>query len=198
MEYTQEQIDKLIAEATSGLFTEDDLTKRVTAEVDRRVETGIQKGIATQRAKIEQDIKVEMERKAALSAEELVQEQLKLRETELLERESAIKLQANMLEAKSVLAQKGVPKESYEKLIDTLVFDDADKTMSAVNTFAEVFDGMRNEIETKVRTEQSHIPTPHTGEGTKPMTREQFKKLPYKEMLEIKNSDPDLYKAMTK
>ena len=55
-EYTQEQVDAIVAEkvadATKGLFDEDTLNAKVTAEVDRRVESGIQKGLETQRKKV--------------------------------------------------------------------------------------------------------------------------------------------------
>ena len=45
LKFTQEQLDALInekvSEKTKGLYTEDDFNRKLTAEVDRRVETGI-------------------------------------------------------------------------------------------------------------------------------------------------------------
>ena len=89
MEYTQEQIDKIIndaqLEAKKGLFTEEDLTRRVTSEVDRRVETGIQKGLDTHKTKWEE----EFTKQANMTAEELAKqkldEQMKLITTKELE-----------------------------------------------------------------------------------------------------------------
>ena len=80
MEYTQEELDKLvadkIAEATKGMYTEDDLQRKVTAEVDRRVESGIQKGLETQKKKWQE----EFEKSATMTAEELAKKKLEEQE----------------------------------------------------------------------------------------------------------------------
>ena len=62
---------KRVADATKGLFTEDDLNKRVISEVDRRVESGIQKGLETQKQKWEREYK----EVAMLSAEDVAKRQ---------------------------------------------------------------------------------------------------------------------------
>lgn len=197
MDYTQEQIDEMIRnavkEATTGLYTQEDLTKKVTSEVDRRVETGIQKGWETQRKKIE----AEIEARAKLTAEELAKQEFeaKVREVEDLERN--LKRKSNMLTAKTKFAEKGIPKTAYNDLLETLITDDETATNASVDTFIGAFESMRNQIETEYKSKGSDVPTPKTGDAPK-VDSEAFKKMGYKERLELKTSSPELYQSLIK
>jgi len=115
MELTQEQIDAMIlekvAEAKKGLFTEEDLQRKVTSEVDRRVESGIQKGLETQKEKWERELK----EKAQMSAEELAKKEYEEKMQTVTAKEREVMRKANLLEAKSMLADADVPKSHYEK-----------------------------------------------------------------------------------
>lgn len=193
-EYTQEQLEQLIAEkvaeARTGLFTEEDLNRKVTAEVDRRVESGIQKGLETQRQKWEQ----EFTEKAKMSAEERAkaefEEQLKL----VTSKEQEIKRRANQLEAKSMLADADVPKSHYEKFIAMLVSDDEELTKSNVQNFIDMFNSTKSEIETKVKSEFSKVPPPNTGAGNEGVTKADFDKMGYADKMKFKMTNPEQYK----
>lgn len=193
MEYTQEQVDQMIAEATSGLFTEEELQKRVTAEVDRRVESGIQKGLETQKQKWER----EYSERAKLTAEELAQKQLEEKMQELSSREKEISKKANRIEAKNILAEANIPKAHYEKFIDLLVNDDVETTMSNVQNFVDVFNSTKDDITNQVKSEYSNVPKPKTGTNAT-LTKDDFDKMGYGEKIKFKEENPDLYKEFMK
>lgn len=193
MNYTQEQVDKMIAEATSGLYTEEELQRRITAEVDRRVESGIQKGLETKRKKWEQ----EYSERAKLTAEELAQKQLEEKMQELSIKEKEISKKANRIEAINILAEANIPKVHYEKFIDLLVNDDAEATMSNVQNFVDAFNSTREDITNQIKSQYSNVPKPKTGaNGT--LTKDDFDKMGYGEKIKFKEENPELYKEFMK
>lgn len=199
MDYTQDQIDKLIAdstsEATKDLLTQSEFDKKLTSEVDRRVESGITKGMVTQRAKLEKEIS----EKAKLSAEELANKEFADRLAELELQEFAVKKQANKLSAKAMLSDKGIPKSAYDKIIDTLVIDDETVTNTNVANFIELFEEMKLEVTTSVKAEQSKIPSPPNKSGKgESLDKGGFAKLGYRERLQFKLENPEAYKQLIK
>lgn len=197
MEYTQEQIDKMIAdakaEATKGLFTKEDLEKEVTREVDRRVETGIQKGIETAHSKWQE----EADRKAKLTAEQLAEEKLQEQLGNITARETELNVRANKLDALSKLSTAGVPQSYYEKLLGNLINGDADVTSANVDNLIEVYTTTKTQIEADIKAKMANVAPPagggaHDGE----MTKEKFSKLSYSDKLELKSSKPEVFKAM--
>jgi hypothetical protein len=194
MEYTQEQIDQMLADAKKGLFTEDDLTKRVTAEVDRRVETGIQKGIETQRSKWEE----EYSKKAQMTAEELAKKELEELSKGISEKERDIKKRSNLLDAKDMLSSANIPKAHYEKFVNMLVSDDDETTKGNVTNFIEMFNKTKNELETELKTQMSNVPPPQTGNSDVPVTKEIFDKMTYSKKMDFKKDNPTKFEEFTK
>lgn len=189
-EFTKEQVDKMIADATKGLFTEDELNRRVTAEVDRRVDTGIKKGIETERSKWER----EFQERAKLTAEEIAQKEIEIKMKEISAKEKNVLKKENLLEAKDMLANASIPKNHYEKLIDDFVSDDPEVTKRRVENFINVFTEVKTEIETKIKSEFVNVSQPKTGSGDKPITKEDFINMGYAKKLELKQNNPELYK----
>jgi hypothetical protein len=196
MEYTQEQLDQMkadwVKEATTGLYSEDDFQRKLTAEVDRRVDTGIQKGLDTQRKKWEE----EFSKKAQMSAEELAQQKLQEQLGELSTKEKEIAKRANLLQAKEALADAKIPKSQYEKLLNSLVSEDVDSTMSNVQSFIEVYNETKTEIETQIKSAMSNVPAPTTGTNAPPLTKDDFNKLSYTAKMELKKENPDLFSKL--
>ena len=194
---TQEQLDKLVAEkladARKGLFTEEDLQKKVTAEVDRRVETGIQKGLETHKKKWE----MEFGERAKLSAEELAKKDFDEKLQTITQKELDIKRKANQLEAKSMLSEASIPKSHYEKFIGILVSDDEETTNANVTNFIEMFNSTKLELETKIKGEYSNVPKPDQG-NNKPITKSDFVKMSYLDKIKFKEKYPDVYKEFIK
>jgi hypothetical protein len=195
---TQEQLDALIAdkisEAKRGLFTEEDLQRKVTSEVDRRVESGIQKGLETQKQKWER----ELAERAKLSAEELAKKDYEEKVQAVTAKEKEIQKRANLIDAKSMLTEASIPKSHYDKLIGLLVSDNEDVTRANVQNFIDMFNVTKTEIETKVKSEFTKIPTPNQGRGNDTPTKQDFDKMSFSEKVKFKSSNPDLYKQFTK
>lgn len=190
MEYTQEQVDKMVADAKLGLFTPDDLEKKVTAEVDRRVESGIQKGLETYKSKWEG----EFTEKAKLSAEELAKKELEKLQGDLTAKEKEIARRSNLLDAKDLLSNADISKAHYEKFINVLVDDNADNTLANVNNFITVFQETKTDLETKIKSELSQITSPKTGNGEQVITLQDFKSMEYGEKMKFKESNPEIFK----
>lgn len=193
-EYTQEQLDQMIADAKKGLFSEEDLNKKVMSEVDRRVESGIQKGLETQKQKWEQ----EFTQKANMTAEELAKKNLEEKEKLVSQKERDILRRANNIDAKDMLSDAQIPKSQYEKVIAMLVTDDAETTKANVQNFINVFNETKTEIETRVKTEFSKVPPPKGVPNTDTVTKADFMKMPYGEKLKFKASNPEMYKEFLK
>lgn len=193
MEFTPEQqahIDSIISEKTQGLFTEDDLQKKVTSEVDRRVESGIQKGLETHKSKWEKEFKT----KAQLTAEELAQKELEDKFNELSSREKEIYKKSNTIDAKDMLTNAGIPKAQYEKFMDLLVSDDTESTTINVNNFIDNFNTTKSEIESKLKKELSNIPPPkNNSDGNGAISKEEFDGMGYAKKMELKAENPDLF-----
>jgi len=194
LKLTQGELDRIVteklAEMTKGLYTEDELNRRVTSEVDRRVETGIQKGLETQRSKWEQ----EFSEKAKMSAEELAKKEVEEQLKNLSAKEKEIQRKSNQLEALDLMAQAGVPKSHYEKMLGVLITDDLEGTKSNVKNFIDVYNGTKQEVETKVKSELGHIKNPKQGDSSVVVDRESFNKMGYSEKLKLKTENPELYK----
>lgn len=193
MEYTQEQLTQMIAEAvtkaTKGMYSEEEFNRKLTAEVDRRVESGIQKGLETQKTKWEK----EFAEKAQLSAEELAKKELQEQLGLISSKEKEISKRANLIEAKEFLSEAGIPKSYYEKFTGMLVSDDAEVTKSNVTNFIDMFSKTKQDIETKVKSEFSNIPAPKQG-ASEGVSKEDFQKMTYSEKLKIKTEQPELFK----
>lgn len=198
MEYTQEQLDAIIAEAiaeaTKGMYTETDLERKVTAEVDRRVESGIQKGLETQKKKWQE----EFEKKATMTAEELAQKKLEEQMKEITGKESEIKRKSNLLDAKDMLASADIPKTHYEKMLEVLVNENEELTKQNITNFIEVFNATKTEIETKVKSEFSNVKPPGSTGSSDVVTKEVFNKMGYAEKVKFKQESPELYAEFIK
>lgn len=197
-EFTQEQIDKMIAdkvaESRKGYFSQEDLDKKVMSEVDRRVETGIQKGLETSKTKWESDFS----ERAKLSADELAKKDFDERMKDVSSRELEIRKRANKLEARDMLSEAQIPKSQYDKVIGMLVSDDEAITKANVQGFIEMFTSTKTELETKIKSEFSNIPKPKVGSGDGTLSKDDFIKMPYAQKLLLKQTNPEVYKTFIK
>lgn len=189
-EFTQEQLDQMLADAKKGLFTEEELQRKVTAEVDRRVETGIQKGVETQRQKWEREFSERMK----LSAEELAKKEFEEKQKELDGKSKEISKKANLLAAKELLSEANIPKKQYENFLGVLVNDSEDATKENVNSFITMFNSTKSELEQTLKAQMSNVPPPKQGDGEKPVSKADFDKMGYAEKIKFKTAHPEDYK----
>lgn len=196
-EYTDEQISEMIKAATKGMYSEDDFQRALTREVDRRVESGIQKGLETQKAKWEEDA----QKKAKLSAEELARSELENERNNIKLKEAEVNKKANRINAITLLTENNVQKTHYEPLLDILISDNEEETNSKINAFIASYNNTKNDTENAIKKEYTKIPAPTGGSGSPisgEMTKEEFQKLKYSEKVAFKTEFPEKYKAMIK
>ena len=195
MEYTQEQIDKMLLDAgtaaSKGLFTQ----KEMDTEADRRVESGIQKGLGTAKDKWLEDFKKEQN----LTADELAATKLKEKMDDLNGRESELSKRSNLLDAKDKLTEAKVPAKAYGEFINSMVVADAEMTTANVQNFINMYAGTLADIEVKVKAELSHVtPPPNDQNNDGPMTADKFKALGYAEKVAFKASNRAEYDKFMK
>lgn len=195
---TQEQLDALIAErvkeSTKDMLSPDEFQRKLTSEVDRRVESGIQKGLETQKSKWQ----LELEERAKLSAEELAKKEYEEKAKELSTREKEIAKRANLLDAKSKMAENSIPSSYYDKFINVLVTDDSEVTTANVDNFIEAYTATKIDIEKQIKSQYSQIPQPKTSSQGGEVSKSEFDKMGYAEKLQFKKDYPELYTKFMK
>lgn len=189
-EFTKEQVDQMIAEATKGLYTEKDLQR----EIDRRVESGIQKGLETNRKKWEE----EFQTKAQLTAEELAKKELEQKMAEINGKEAEVRRKSNLISARELLSEAGVPKAKYEEMLGLLVSEDEEVTKTNVEKFANLYNSTKIEVETDVKKQFVNVNPPTVGNGDKVVDKATFDKMGYAEKIAFKKSYPERYAEFIK
>ena len=179
--YTQEQVDAMLQK-----------------EGDRRVTQALE----TAKSKFESQLSVEIEGARAkwqaeqtMTAEELAKTQLAEAEKALLARQRELDLKTNDLTAKALLAEAGIPKAQYEKMIGVLVSDNTETTQANITNFIGMFNETKTTLETNIRTELSKVPSPTTPVSTE-INKESFAKMKYDEKLKFKAENPELFRQL--
>lgn len=166
----------------------DDILKNkdYQAEFDRR----IQKALGTAKEKwdaLMDDKLSEAEKLAKMTKEEKTQYQQQKKEKELADKEAAITRRELMAEAKNTLTEKGLP-VSLAELLD---YSDADSCSKSIMALEKAFNqAVQAQVDKKLEGGKpiKKAPTDET------ITKEQFAKFGYKERLELKTNNPELYK----
>lgn len=186
------KIDPIVE--TPKLFTEDEFNKKLTQEVDRRVESGIQKGLETQKQKWER----ELQEKAKMTAEEIAKKEFEEKLNGLTQKEKEIQKKANKIDAMDMLSEAQIPKSHYDKFLNMLISDDSETTKANVQSFVEMFNSTKTEIETKVKSEFTNVPKPQVGMGDGVVTKSDFDKMSYADKLAFKQKNPEQFKEFMK
>jgi hypothetical protein len=191
MEYTKEQVDQMIKDATKGLMSKDEFDKELARETDRRVNQALD----THKSKWQE----EAERKAKMTAEELAKEQLASMKAELDAKSKEIALKQSRVSAIEKFNSAGLTKEQYEDFLDVLVKDDEEVTNQLVDKFTTKIKSMEQTIESKVKESLAKVPPPSSGgQGKGEVTTETFAKMTYEQRLELKAENPELFKQLVK
>ena len=164
-------------EGTTGTQTEplsfdDYLAQGGQAEFDRRVQKAIQTAVSNAQKKWQTmtDGKVsEAEKLAQMTSEEKAEYRAKKAEQELADLKKQIALGDMAKTARKMLSEENIAVP--DEIIMNLVSDDAEKTKSAVESFAKVFkDAVQAAVKEALK---GNPPKAGTG-GAKPVTREQI------------------------
>lgn len=163
---------------------------------DAEVDEIVSKKFAKWKAKEEEAVKAakeEAEKLAKMNAEQKQKyklEQLEA-ENEKLKKEAA-KLEMSKT-ATTLLKEKGI--EATAEMLEFVVTGEAESTK-------ENIDKLVNIIKTQLAfAEKEHAkgtpPPAYSGDGEREITKDEFSKMSYKEVRELKERNPDLYKKLT-
>lgn len=172
----------------------DDILKNkdYQAEFDRRVQKGIDTALANAQEKwqaLTDDKLSEAEKLAKMTKEEKAQYLAQKQERALAAREADITRRELMAEAKNTLAEKDLP----ASLAELLNYTDADSCNKSIAALEKAFtQAVQAQVDKKLEggKPQKKAPPEET------VTKEQFVKLGYKERLELKTNNPELYKQL--
>lgn len=188
MEYTEEQIRDMLQREADRRVTEALKTAKEKAEAEKA------EAIKAERERVEK----ETLEKATLSAEELAKKQLEVKLQEVATKEAEIAKKHNLLLAKEKLAEAGVPKTGYENLLGIMVNDNEEATLGNVTQFINAFSTTKTELETSIRSELSKVPPPSGGGSGADITKEKFATMSYKDKMDLKNTNPELFSTFIK
>lgn len=169
---------------SSKTYTQEEVNKLLQAETDRRVNQALEKQAKKNEAKVK-----EAQKLAQMNEQEKYEYQLKQREAAIEAKEKELALAENKNEASKILAEKGISLS----LVDFVVAEDADTMKSNIDTLDKAFKlSVKQEVEKRLgsKTPQKNLPLDKT------LTKSDFAKMSYTEMLALKQSNPDLYKQL--
>lgn len=162
-------------------FTQEEVDALLQSETDRRVTAALKKQELKNEAKLK-----EAEKLAKMNEEQKYVYELEQREAAIAEKEKQLALAENKNEASKILAEKGLSLS----LVDFVVAEDAETMNSNIQLLDKAFKlSVKEEVEKRLasKTPQKSLPL------DKSMTREQFNKLGYAEMMELKKNNPEIY-----
>ena len=157
-------------------------------------EKGVAKGYKDQldAANVRLD-EFEQARKAQLSNEEKLEEAM----AELAEKSRQVAIKSNRVDAKSILKAAGLSDEAMDAQLATIVVEDGEATKANAQALADLISAQREEV--KAATEKAMLDKmghPKGSSGENEVTPDSFKKMTYSQKLELKQTNPDLFKTL--
>ena len=144
-------------------------------------------------------LKAAMEANEAKDAEsKTIEQRMKDIEEQFAQKERALALDRNELEAKKVLSAAGISDDEIASVIGSIVSEDADKTVSGATALATLVTGQKTlaaEAERKKMMSGTTKPQGSSG-APKTVTREQFAAMDYAQMEKLFEENPELFKQL--
>ena len=164
-------------------YTKEEVEALLQQETDRRVTAALKKQEAKNQKKLEEAKKL-----AQMDETQRFQYELEQREAAIAEKERELALAENKAEASKILATKGISPE----LVDFVVAETADEMNANISLLEKEFKkSVRAEVEKRLA---GNAPKKGLGQN-KTITKEDFMKMSYSELLELKEADPETYNA---
>lgn len=171
--------------ATAKTYTQEEVDALLQQETDRRVTSALKKAEEKNNRKVR-----EAEKLAAMNAQQRYEYELEQREAELNEKERRLTLAENTAEASKILGEKGLD----QALVELVVADDANTMSDNIAKLEKAFKkSVKEEVERRLgsATPKKNLPPDEA------ITREKFAKMSIREMQELYNTNPELYKTLT-
>lgn len=167
-------------------MTQAELDALIQSKSDARVAQALKTVEKKNAAKVR-----EAEKLAQMSATEKYEYELQQRELAIEEKERELAMAENKAEASKILADKGLDLS----LVDLIVSDSADTMNANIQLLDKAFKlSVKAEVERRLAgsTPKKGLPREQT------ITREDFLKMSYTELMELKQNNPELYESFTK
>lgn len=180
---TDEQLKSLMDINGADVNAEKDAAKSYKAKLDEANEK----------------LKAAMEANEAKTAEsKTIEQRMKDIEEQFAQKERALALDRNELEAKKVLSAAGISDDEIASVIGSIVSEDADKTVSGATALATLVTGQKTlAAENERKKMMSGTTKPQGSSGTpKTVTREQFAAMDYAQMEKLYEENPELFKQL--
>lgn len=174
-----------VAEAPKT-YTQEELDALLQSEVDRRVTSALKKQQQKYDAKTREAAKL-----AQMTEDQKKVYELEQREAAIAEKEREFALLENKAEASKILADKGID----VSLVDFIVAEDAETMNENINLLDKAFKrSVKAEVERRMAgsVPKKGLPIDKT------LTKADFMKMSYSEMIALKQENPELYDALSK
>ena len=165
-------------------YTQEEVDALLQRETDRRVTQALKK----QEQKTEARLK-EAQKLAQMNEQEKYEYELRQREKAIAEKEKALALAENKTEASKILSEKGLSLQ----LVDFVVAEDAETMKANIDLLDTAFkQSVKAEVEKRLagNAPKKNLPLDRT------ITKEEFRKMSYSDIVALKNSNPELYRSL--
>lgn len=181
---TQEVEGQVEETTTPKTYTEEEVQALLQQETDRRVTSALKK-----QEKKNQEAVREAQKLAQMNEQEKFQYQLEQREAAIAAKEKELALMENKNEASKILADKGLSLA----LVDFVVAEDADTMSANIKILEQAF---KQSVKAEVEKRMGGTTPKKNVAVNKTLTPEEFSKLPYNEMIALKQQDPELFRQL--
>lgn len=166
-------------------YTQSELDALLQAEVDRRITSALKK----QERKNQEKLK-EAQKLASMNEQQKYEYELQQREAAIAEKERELALAENKAEASKILAEKGLSPQ----LVEFVVAEDAETMSSNISLLERCFkESVKAEVNKRLagNAPKKGLPLEKT------ITKEDFLKMSYSELMELKQNNPDIFESLS-
>ena len=173
-------------ETQEKTYTQSELDALLQAEVDRRITSALKK----QERKNQEKLK-EAQKLASMNEQQKYEYELQQREAAIAEKEKELALAENKAEASKILAEKGLSPQ----LVEFVVAESADDMAANISLLEKAFkESVKAEVNKRLAGNAPKKGLPLE----KVLSKEDFLKMSYSELTELKKNNPEIYESFTK
>ena len=167
-------------------YSQSEVDALLQAEVDRRITSALKKQERKNQEKIQEAKKL-----ASMNEQQRYEYELTQREQAIAEKERQLALAENKAEASKILAEKGIS----AALVDFVVAETADEMNTKIKLLEKEFKkSVKAEVEKRLAGS-----SPKKGLAPdKAITKEDFRNMSYSDLVELKNTNPELFNELSK
>ena len=135
-----------------------------------------------------------------MTDDEKAKEELeKLRKDKELVARQLSEIAVEKILTKNGISSENYGEEEYKNLINDLISDSVDNSSNKANNFVKILNKQKDFVEKETTSKLlKNTPSPQTGADDKIVTKEDFEKMTYSEMMNFMKESPELYNEYVK